>query len=84
VEEMTTKCKKRLAVMTALKFKLDRRSFKTMYNAFVSPVLEYADILWDLSDDTDHLLDPLDVIQNDAARIVSGATARCTTQSLYT
>jgi hypothetical protein len=44
--------------------------------------VEYGDILWDMADETDHLLDQLDAIQNNAARIVSGATARYTTASL--
>jgi hypothetical protein len=82
VEDMTNKAKKRLGIMKALKFKLDRRSLETMYIAFVRPILEYGDILWDTPGDNDHLLDELDTIQNNAARIVSGATARCTTASL--
>jgi hypothetical protein len=82
VEEMATKAKKRLAIMKGLKFRLDRRSLEIMYTAFVRPILEYGDILWDTTGDNDHLLDELDTIQNNAARIVSGATARCTTASL--
>jgi hypothetical protein len=84
VEDMTTKAKKRLALMKGLKFKLDRKSLETMYLAFLRPILEYADILWDTPRETNHLLDELDSIQNNAARIVSGATARCTTESLST
>jgi hypothetical protein len=84
VEDMTNKAKKRLAVMSGLKFKLDRRSLETMYCAFVRPILEYGDILWDSPGESDHLLDELDTIQNNAARVVSGATARCTTASLTT
>jgi hypothetical protein len=82
IEEMSNKAKKRLSIMKGLKFKLDRRSLETMYTAFVRPILEYGDILWDTPGDNDHLLDELDTIQNNAARIVSGATARCTTASL--
>jgi hypothetical protein len=82
VEEMANKAKKRLAVMKALKFKLDRKSLETMYTAFVRPLLEYGDILWDIAQENDHLLDELDTIQNNAGRIVCGATARCTTASL--
>ena len=82
VGEMANKAKKRLAIMKGLKFKLDRRSLETMYMAFVRPILEYCDILWDTPGETNHLLDELDTIQNNAARIVSGATAKCTTASL--
>jgi hypothetical protein len=82
VETMTKKATSRLSVMKALKFRLDRRSLETMYNAFVRPIMEYGDILWDTASETDHQLDELDVIHNNAERIVSGATARCTTASL--
>ena len=84
VVEMTNKAKKRLAVMNALKFKLDRRSLETMYMAFVRPILEYGDVIWDTPSTGDHTLDELEVIQNNAARVVSGATAKCTTVSLHT
>jgi hypothetical protein len=82
VDDMTTKAKKRLAIMSGLKFKLDRKSLETMYQAFVRPTMEYGDLLWDSPGETDHLLDELDTIQCNAARIVSGATAKCTTASL--
>jgi hypothetical protein len=82
VENMANKAKKRLAVMKGLKFKLDRRSLETMYLAFVRPVLEYGDALWDSPHLNDHSLDELDTIQNNAARVVTGATARCTIASL--
>ena len=68
--------------MKALKFKLDQKSLETMYVAFVRPILEYGDILWDTPAEHSHLLDDLNNIQNNASRIVSGATARCTTNSL--
>ena len=33
--------------MRKLKFKLDRRSFQTIYFAFIRPLLEYADVVWE-------------------------------------
>jgi hypothetical protein len=48
--------------------------------AFVRPILEYGDIVWDSSLQA---LDPLETIQRNAARIVTGASARCCTKGLY-
>jgi hypothetical protein len=45
--------------------------------------MEYADVVWDNNVEADQSLQPLDKIQNQAARAVTGATARCTTTSLY-
>ena len=33
--------------MRKLKFKLDRKSLETIYIAFISPILEYADVIGD-------------------------------------
>ena len=37
----------RINVMRKLKFKLDRKSLETIYLAFLRPILEYADVIWD-------------------------------------
>ena len=39
--------------------------------------MEYADVVWSGGNSTD--LDKLEMIQRDAARVVTGATARCST-----
>ena len=33
--------------MQKLKFKLDRKSLEIIYTAFISPLLEYGDFIWD-------------------------------------
>jgi hypothetical protein len=42
--------------------------------------MEYADIVWAGGNVTD--LDKLEMVQKDAARVVTGATARCSTSLL--
>ena len=37
----------RVTVMRKLKFKLDRKSLETIYTAFIRPLLEYGDVIWD-------------------------------------
>jgi hypothetical protein len=72
---------RKLDLMRGLKYKLDRRSLETIYKSFVRPSLEYGDCLWAGTYDTD--LIKLDAIQNEALRIVTGATARSNIDSLY-
>ena len=58
--------------MRKLKFYIDRKSLEIIYTCFIRPILEYADIVW--SNCTKYELDELDKIQNECARIASGAT----------
>ena len=58
----------RINTMRKLKFQLDRESLQTIYFSFIRPLLEYAD------DCTRYESNELDKIQNEAARIVTGAT----------
>ena len=62
----------RIKTMRKLKFKLDRKSLETSYIAFIRPLLEYGDNIWDNC--TQFEKDELERIQNEAARTVSGAT----------
>lgn len=68
------KCKawNRINVMRKLKFKRDRRSLQTIYFTFIRPLLEYADVVWDNC--SQYEVNELEKIQNEAARIVTGAT----------
>ena len=43
-----------------------------MYFSFIRPLLEYADVIWDNC--TQYEVNELDKIQNEAARVVTGAT----------
>ena len=58
--------------MRKLKFKLDRKSFQIIYFTFIRPILEYADVVW--NNCTQYEVNELEKIQNEAARIVTGAT----------
>ena len=67
--------------MIPLKFKLDRRSLEIMYNSFVLPSMEYANIVWGGTFDSDIL--KLEKIHVDGMRLVTGATARSNIANLY-
>ena len=57
--------------MRKLKFRLDRKFLETIYITFIRPLLEYGDV-WDNC--AQYEKEELDKIQNEAARIVTGAT----------
>ena len=66
--------------MRKLKFKLDRRSLQIIYFTFIRPILEYADVVW--NNCTQSEVNELEKIQNEAARIVTGATKLVSINSL--
>ena len=71
----------RINVMRKLKFKLDRKSLETIYIAFIRPILEYADVIWDNC--SQYEKDELEKIQTEAARIATGATKLISLSNLY-
>jgi hypothetical protein len=83
-EETAKKANKCLGIIRPLKHRLDRKSLETLYTSYVRPVIEYADVIWDVPADNRHTLKILDKVQKEAAKIVSGATSRCTTEELHT
>ena len=80
LDYIKTKAWSRINIMRKLKFKLDRRSLQTIYFSFIRPLLEYADVVWDNC--TQYEVNDLEKIQNEAARIVSGATKLVSINSL--
>ena len=51
---------------------LDRFSLGKIYISFIRPILEYADVIWDSQSQS--LINKLENVQLDAARIVTGGT----------
>ncbi|MCG8046167.1 MAG: reverse transcriptase domain-containing protein [Candidatus Thiodiazotropha endolucinida] len=80
IEHIKTKAWARINVMRKLKFKLDRKSLQTIYFSFIRPLLEYADIVW--NNCAQYESNELEKIQNEAARIVTGATKLASIDSL--
>ncbi|XP_060593627.1 uncharacterized protein LOC132748097 [Ruditapes philippinarum] len=69
---IVNKAWKRVHIMRRLKFTLDKKSLEVIYTSFIRPFLEYADVIWNNCSMAEK--DILDKIQNECARIVSGAT----------
>jgi hypothetical protein len=72
IEYITEKAWKRVNIMRKLKYSLDRKSLEIIYTSFIRPILEYADVIW--GNAFQYELESLDKIQNECARIASGAT----------
>ena len=80
MEYIKKKTWQRIYIMRRCKFLLDRRSLQTIYFSFIRPILEYADVVW--NNCTKDEADELELIQNEAARIVTGATRLVSIESL--
>ena len=74
----------RLNLLRALKFRVSRKSLEKMYIAFVCPLIEYSDIVWDNCSMETKM--QLDAIHTEAARIITGqqnyATSTICTENL--
>ena len=47
IEYVKSKAWSRINAMRKFKYTLDRKSLETIYIAFIRPILEYADVVWD-------------------------------------
>ena len=70
----------RLNLMRLLKFKINRKALEKMYIAFIRPLLEYSDSVWDNS--PAYVKKQLDDIHYEAARIITGGTKLCSHDKL--
>ena len=67
--------------MRKFKYTLDRKSLETVYIAFIRPILEYANVVWDNC--TQQEKHDLENIQLEAARIATGTTKLVSVQKIY-
>lgn len=68
-------------MLRILKYKINRESLIKIYFAFIRPVLEYGDVVWDNC--TDEQSNLLESIQIEAARIITGLRRNSSKQYLY-
>jgi hypothetical protein len=71
----------RLNIMRKSRTFLDRYSLEKDYISFIRPLMEYADVIWD--NQKQNLINKLENIQLNAARIVTGGTRSTSHDSLY-
>ena len=66
------KCNKSISIIKKLSLTLSRNSLLTIYKTFVRPILHYANIIYD-KPLTGSLKDKLEMVQYNAALVISGA-----------
>ena len=81
IDNITSKAQRRLNLMLALKWKLDRRSLEVMYKSLVLSAMEYANLVWGGTFDSD--ISKLEKIHVEGMRLITGATARSNIANLY-
>ena len=68
--------------MRTLKFRICRKSLEQIHHAFIRPLLEYCDAVWDnCSAENKKQLESIHV---EAGRIITGATKLCSIEKLFT
>ena len=65
------KASERLNILKGIKYKVDKTTLRKVYISLVSPLMEYADVLWDRCTESES--DLLGHVQYEAAKIVTGA-----------
>ena len=79
---ITKKSFSRVNILRKFKFILDRKTLETIYITFIlRPLLEYADVVWDTK--TQILINKLENVQVEAARIVTEGTRLVSLSNLY-
>ena len=68
-------------MLRGLKFKLKRHTLEKIYISFIRPLLEYSDTVWDNC--SQEQANKLEVIHNEAVRIITGATKLCSIDRLH-
>jgi hypothetical protein len=72
IDYIVKKAYTQLSMLRKVRFKLNRFTLEKMYFSFIRPILEYGDVVWDTQ--THYLINKIENVQNEAARIVTGGT----------
>lgn len=81
VQRVTVRAGKKLDILKRMKYRLDSGTLKTMYVTFIRPSLEYASPVWCNLDQ--QMVDKLERLNLDAARIITGAIRGTRHELLY-
>lgn len=73
---------KRIGMLKSLKFLISRSGLEKLYLSLIRPLLEYADVVWDNCSVELKKNNDIEAVQNEAARIVTGATKFCNIDKL--
>lgn len=82
INNTAAKVKLLLNCLLSLKYKLNRKALETMYNSFILPILDYADIIWDNC--TKQQADILENLHLEGLRTITGLVKGTSHAKLYT
>ena len=82
VNNKINKCNKSIGIMKKLSLTLSRNSLLTIYKTFVRPILDYADIIYD-KPLTESFKDKLEMVQYNAALVITGAFKGTSRDRIY-
>ena len=82
VNNKINKCNKSIGIMKKLSLTLSRNSLLTIYKTFVRPILDYADIIYD-KPLTESFKDKLEMVQYNAALVITGALKGTSRNLIY-
>ena len=83
LSNIISKAAKRIDILRALKWKLDRKPLETLYLSFIRPLFEYGDIVWDCAPLHQYLFQNIEKLQLEASRVVTGTTRYASKNLLY-
>ena len=81
IEYIVKKSYSRLNVLRKLRYTVNRHILEKIYMCFIRPILEYGDVVWDCQNLS--LINKVENVQLEAARIVTGGTKFTSLQKLY-
>ena len=75
VSNIASKIRKRISILSRIKYMLPLSARLTFYNTMIKPIFEYNSIVWGDKRNTVHM-DTLQILQNRAAKIILGRDLR--------
>ena len=72
IDYIVKKAYTRLNMLRKVRFILNRFTLEKMNFCFIRPILEYGDVVWDTQ--THYLINKIENVESEAARIVTGGT----------
>ena len=83
LSNIISKAAKRIDILRALKWKLDRKPLETLYLSFIRPLFEYGDIVWDCAPLHQYIFQIIEKLQLEASPVVTGTTRYASKNLLY-
>ena len=80
IDNMLTSASRTLGLLRSLKYKLCRKALNQIYLSYLRPILEYASVVWDGCTLCEKK--KLELIQYEAARLVTGSTRSVSIETL--